>query len=170
MDTLNSVVRLNSLSHWCVFFSLFFCRVLLSSTCTYCSEQVGNDAKITIEHLNINCHPSCFKVICLSNSPLKNSFSWLFKTTRWLSLKLHRFHLILCLELIKESKASHLFKKGIRCLLRQSFKLSIIFIEPCKWLYMLRDDSQLPLHRILSVHFQRWISSSKMCLESAFAK
>ncbi|XP_022607762.1 zinc finger protein 185 [Seriola dumerili] len=33
----------------------------LSSTCTYCGEQVGNDAKITIEHLNINCHPACFK-------------------------------------------------------------------------------------------------------------
>ncbi|KAM9850102.1 zinc finger protein 185 [Aulostomus maculatus] len=32
-----------------------------SSTCTYCGEQVGNDAKITIEHLNINCHPACFK-------------------------------------------------------------------------------------------------------------
>ncbi|XP_042593744.1 proteoglycan 4-like isoform X5 [Cyprinus carpio] len=29
--------------------------------CTYCGEMVGNDAKITIEHLNISCHPSCFK-------------------------------------------------------------------------------------------------------------
>ncbi|XP_051505504.1 cell surface glycoprotein 1-like isoform X2 [Myxocyprinus asiaticus] len=29
--------------------------------CTYCREMVGNDAKITIEHLNISCHPSCFK-------------------------------------------------------------------------------------------------------------
>uniref|UniRef100_A0A8C6KD69 Zinc finger protein 185 with LIM domain n=1 Tax=Nothobranchius furzeri TaxID=105023 RepID=A0A8C6KD69_NOTFU len=36
-------------------------RVSLSSTCTYCGSQVGNDAKITIEHLNINCHPECFK-------------------------------------------------------------------------------------------------------------
>ncbi|XP_070408739.1 zinc finger protein 185 isoform X2 [Nothobranchius furzeri] len=35
--------------------------VSLSSTCTYCGSQVGNDAKITIEHLNINCHPECFK-------------------------------------------------------------------------------------------------------------
>eukprot|EP00064_Thunnus_orientalis_P000961 superscaffoldBa00000058_g962 len=34
---------------------------LLSSTCTYCGELVGHDAKITIEHLNINCHPACFK-------------------------------------------------------------------------------------------------------------
>ncbi|GLD62062.1 zinc finger protein 185 isoform X1 [Lates japonicus] len=33
----------------------------MTSTCTYCGEQVGNDAKITIEHLNINCHPACFK-------------------------------------------------------------------------------------------------------------
>ncbi|XP_033488484.1 zinc finger protein 185 isoform X1 [Epinephelus lanceolatus] len=33
----------------------------LSSTCTYCGELVGNDAKISIEHLNINCHPTCFK-------------------------------------------------------------------------------------------------------------
>ncbi|XP_030001729.1 zinc finger protein 185 isoform X2 [Sphaeramia orbicularis] len=33
----------------------------LSSKCTYCGEPVGSDAKITIEHLNINCHPSCFK-------------------------------------------------------------------------------------------------------------
>ncbi|KAM7389589.1 hypothetical protein PAMP_023555 [Pampus punctatissimus] len=33
----------------------------LSSTCTYCGELVGNDARITIEHLNINCHPACFK-------------------------------------------------------------------------------------------------------------
>ncbi|XP_016108521.1 proteoglycan 4-like [Sinocyclocheilus grahami] len=33
--------------------------------CTYCGEMVGNDAKITIEHLNISCHPSCFKcAIC----------------------------------------------------------------------------------------------------------
>ncbi|XP_034546772.1 zinc finger protein 185 [Notolabrus celidotus] len=34
---------------------------LLSSTCNYCGKPVGNDAKISIEHLNINCHPSCFK-------------------------------------------------------------------------------------------------------------
>ncbi|XP_054648253.1 zinc finger protein 185 isoform X2 [Dunckerocampus dactyliophorus] len=33
----------------------------LSSPCTYCGQLVGNDAKITIEHLNINSHPSCFK-------------------------------------------------------------------------------------------------------------
>uniref|UniRef100_UPI003AABC0A3 zinc finger protein 185 isoform X2 n=1 Tax=Centroberyx gerrardi TaxID=166262 RepID=UPI003AABC0A3 len=38
-----------------------FSRGSLSSTCTYCGELVGNDAKITIEHLNINCHPACFK-------------------------------------------------------------------------------------------------------------
>ncbi|KAM4732899.1 LOW QUALITY PROTEIN: zinc finger protein 185 [Anableps anableps] len=38
-----------------------YVRVSLSSTCTYCGKQVGNDAKITIEHLNINCHPECFK-------------------------------------------------------------------------------------------------------------
>ncbi|XP_077091724.1 zinc finger protein 185-like isoform X2 [Siphateles boraxobius] len=31
------------------------------TSCTYCREPVGNDAKITIEHLNISCHPSCFK-------------------------------------------------------------------------------------------------------------
>ncbi|XP_062380526.1 zinc finger protein 185-like isoform X2 [Sardina pilchardus] len=35
------------------------------SACTYCGELVGSDAKITIEHLNISCHPSCFKcAIC----------------------------------------------------------------------------------------------------------
>ncbi|XP_061541453.1 zinc finger protein 185 isoform X2 [Phycodurus eques] len=33
----------------------------LSSPCTYCGQLVGNDAKITIEHLNISCHPQCFK-------------------------------------------------------------------------------------------------------------
>ncbi|XP_019112825.2 zinc finger protein 185 isoform X2 [Larimichthys crocea] len=33
----------------------------LSSTCTYCGEPVGNDCRISIEHLNINCHPACFK-------------------------------------------------------------------------------------------------------------
>ncbi|XP_023184573.1 zinc finger protein 185 [Xiphophorus maculatus] len=38
-----------------------YTRVSLSSTCTYCGKQVGNDAKISIEHLNINCHPECFK-------------------------------------------------------------------------------------------------------------
>ncbi|KAL0973768.1 hypothetical protein UPYG_G00210940 [Umbra pygmaea] len=38
-----------------------YTRTALTSTCTYCGEQVGNDAKITIEHLNISCHPSCFK-------------------------------------------------------------------------------------------------------------
>ncbi|KAM6999979.1 zinc finger protein 185 [Tautogolabrus adspersus] len=35
--------------------------VTLSSTCNYCGKLVGNDAKISIEHLNINCHPACFK-------------------------------------------------------------------------------------------------------------
>ncbi|XP_057204977.1 zinc finger protein 185 isoform X2 [Triplophysa rosa] len=30
------------------------------TSCTYCGELVGNDT-ITIEHLNISCHPSCFK-------------------------------------------------------------------------------------------------------------
>ncbi|XP_054453173.1 zinc finger protein 185-like isoform X2 [Anoplopoma fimbria] len=34
---------------------------LMSSACNFCGEPVGNDAKITIEHLNINCHPDCFK-------------------------------------------------------------------------------------------------------------
>lgn len=33
----------------------------LSSSCNFCGEPVGSDAKITIEHLNINCHPDCFK-------------------------------------------------------------------------------------------------------------
>ncbi|XP_029961118.1 zinc finger protein 185 isoform X1 [Salarias fasciatus] len=33
----------------------------LSSSCTYCGQQVGEDSKITIEHLGINCHPACFK-------------------------------------------------------------------------------------------------------------
>ncbi|XP_077465317.1 zinc finger protein 185 isoform X3 [Stigmatopora argus] len=32
-----------------------------SSPCTYCGQLVGNDAKITLEHLNISCHPECFK-------------------------------------------------------------------------------------------------------------
>ncbi|XP_045068499.1 zinc finger protein 185 [Coregonus clupeaformis] len=36
-------------------------RSTMTSACTYCGEQVGNDAKITIEHLNISCHPACFK-------------------------------------------------------------------------------------------------------------
>ncbi|XP_037396655.1 zinc finger protein 185 [Pygocentrus nattereri] len=31
------------------------------TACTYCGGLVGNDAKITIEHLNISCHPECFK-------------------------------------------------------------------------------------------------------------
>ncbi|KAJ8014998.1 hypothetical protein DPEC_G00021580 [Dallia pectoralis] len=38
-----------------------YTRTNVTSSCTYCGEQVGNDAKITIEHLNISCHPSCFK-------------------------------------------------------------------------------------------------------------
>ncbi|XP_041076482.1 zinc finger protein 185-like isoform X9 [Polyodon spathula] len=32
-----------------------------TSSCTYCGEMVGDDARITIEHLNIYSHPSCFK-------------------------------------------------------------------------------------------------------------
>ncbi|KAF4085522.1 hypothetical protein AMELA_G00096170 [Ameiurus melas] len=31
------------------------------SACTYCGSLVGNDSKITIDHLNILCHPECFK-------------------------------------------------------------------------------------------------------------
>ncbi|XP_058845156.1 zinc finger protein 185-like isoform X3 [Acipenser ruthenus] len=31
------------------------------TSCTYCGEMVGDDARITIEHLNIYSHPSCFK-------------------------------------------------------------------------------------------------------------
>ncbi|XP_064875992.1 mucin-2-like isoform X2 [Oncorhynchus nerka] len=38
-----------------------YTRSTMTSACTYCGEQVGNDAKITIEHLNISCHPACFK-------------------------------------------------------------------------------------------------------------
>ncbi|KAF6731365.1 Zinc finger protein 185 [Oryzias melastigma] len=38
-----------------------YSRLPLTSTCTYCGEQVGNDAKISIDHLNIHCHPACFK-------------------------------------------------------------------------------------------------------------
>uniref|UniRef100_A0A3P9KIG8 Zinc finger protein 185 with LIM domain n=1 Tax=Oryzias latipes TaxID=8090 RepID=A0A3P9KIG8_ORYLA len=38
-----------------------YSRVPQSSACTYCGEQVGNDAKISIDHLNIHCHSSCFK-------------------------------------------------------------------------------------------------------------
>ncbi|XP_035990863.1 zinc finger protein 185 isoform X2 [Fundulus heteroclitus] len=38
-----------------------YIRVTESSSCTYCGKQVGNNAKITIEHLNIDCHPECFK-------------------------------------------------------------------------------------------------------------
>ncbi|XP_070993724.1 zinc finger protein 185 [Oncorhynchus clarkii lewisi] len=38
-----------------------YTRSTTTSACTYCGEQVGNDAKITIEHLNISCHPACFK-------------------------------------------------------------------------------------------------------------
>ncbi|XP_036403467.1 zinc finger protein 185 [Megalops cyprinoides] len=32
-----------------------------SSNCTYCGEHVGSEGKITIEDLNIYCHPGCFK-------------------------------------------------------------------------------------------------------------
>ncbi|KAA8589057.1 hypothetical protein FQN60_010402, partial [Etheostoma spectabile] len=39
----------------------------LSSACTFCGKPVDGDAKITIEHLNINCHPTCFK---LGGAPL----------------------------------------------------------------------------------------------------
>ncbi|XP_051929766.1 zinc finger protein 185 isoform X28 [Hippocampus zosterae] len=45
-----------SLNSWSSSYSSSF-----SSPCTYCGQMVGNDAKITIEHLNINCHPHCFK-------------------------------------------------------------------------------------------------------------
>ncbi|XP_046704716.1 zinc finger protein 185 isoform X2 [Silurus meridionalis] len=31
------------------------------SACTYCGGLVGNNSKITIDHLNISCHPECFK-------------------------------------------------------------------------------------------------------------
>ncbi|KAB5571074.1 hypothetical protein PHYPO_G00220730 [Pangasianodon hypophthalmus] len=31
------------------------------TACTYCGGLVGNDSKITIDHLNISCHPECFK-------------------------------------------------------------------------------------------------------------
>ncbi|XP_053538397.1 zinc finger protein 185 isoform X3 [Ictalurus punctatus] len=31
------------------------------SACKYCGRLVGNDSKITIDHLNILCHPECFK-------------------------------------------------------------------------------------------------------------
>ncbi|XP_031175208.1 zinc finger protein 185 isoform X7 [Sander lucioperca] len=39
----------------------FYSSGTLSSACTFCGEPVDGDAKITIEHLNINCHPTCFK-------------------------------------------------------------------------------------------------------------
>ncbi|XP_068596414.1 zinc finger protein 185 [Brachionichthys hirsutus] len=32
-----------------------------TSSCTYCGELVGNDAKISIDHLDIHSHPACFK-------------------------------------------------------------------------------------------------------------
>ncbi|CAL8270090.1 unnamed protein product [Boreogadus saida] len=38
-----------------------YARAASSSTCNYCGDLVGTEAKITIEHLNINCHPDCFK-------------------------------------------------------------------------------------------------------------
>ncbi|KAL4648863.1 zinc finger protein 185 isoform X5 [Arapaima gigas] len=31
------------------------------SACTYCGKMVGSENRITIEHLNISCHPACFK-------------------------------------------------------------------------------------------------------------
>ncbi|XP_032384623.1 zinc finger protein 185 isoform X7 [Etheostoma spectabile] len=39
----------------------FYSSGPLSSACTFCGKPVDGDAKITIEHLNINCHPTCFK-------------------------------------------------------------------------------------------------------------
>ncbi|XP_078117002.1 zinc finger protein 185 isoform X3 [Sander vitreus] len=39
----------------------FYSSGMPSSACTFCGEPVDGDAKITIEHLNINCHPTCFK-------------------------------------------------------------------------------------------------------------
>ncbi|XP_069049626.1 zinc finger protein 185 isoform X27 [Lepisosteus oculatus] len=36
-------------------------RSVTMTPCTYCGELVGEDAKITVEHLNISCHPRCFK-------------------------------------------------------------------------------------------------------------
>ncbi|XP_034739215.1 zinc finger protein 185 isoform X6 [Etheostoma cragini] len=39
----------------------FYSSGTLSSACTFCGKPVDGDAKITIEHLNINCHPTCFK-------------------------------------------------------------------------------------------------------------
>ncbi len=44
--------------------------------CTYCGEMVGNDAKITIEHMNISCHPSCFKVTISAHTK-----DWFFPDT-----------------------------------------------------------------------------------------
>ncbi|XP_029297117.1 zinc finger protein 185 [Cottoperca gobio] len=49
----------------------------LSSVCNFCEEQVGGDAKITIEHLNINCHPNCFKCgVC--NKPMGDLLDCMF--------------------------------------------------------------------------------------------
>uniref|UniRef100_A0A3B1KF76 LIM zinc-binding domain-containing protein n=1 Tax=Astyanax mexicanus TaxID=7994 RepID=A0A3B1KF76_ASTMX len=42
-------------------FSSFLITSTNSSACTYCGRPVGNDARITIEHLNISCHPECFQ-------------------------------------------------------------------------------------------------------------
>ncbi|KAM6977837.1 zinc finger protein 185 [Aplochiton taeniatus] len=47
------------------------------SPCTYCGENVGNDAKITIDHLNISCHPSCFKCAVCSK-PMGDLLSSMF--------------------------------------------------------------------------------------------
>ncbi|XP_061581046.1 zinc finger protein 185 [Cololabis saira] len=54
-----------------------YSRAPQSSTCTYCGEQVGNDAKISIEHLNINCHPACFKCD-LCSKPMGDLLSSMF--------------------------------------------------------------------------------------------
>lgn len=59
MDRESDYLTSNSIGY--SYSSPSYSRVQLTSTCTYCGEQVGNDAKITIEHLNINCHPDCFK-------------------------------------------------------------------------------------------------------------
>lgn len=34
---------------------------------------MGNDAKITIEHLNINCHTGCFKVLLFAETAAENA-------------------------------------------------------------------------------------------------
>ncbi|XP_064874451.1 zinc finger protein 185 isoform X2 [Oncorhynchus nerka] len=58
-DNVPDYVTSSSTSH--SYSSPSYTRTTTTSACTYCGEQVGNDAKITIEHLNISCHPACFK-------------------------------------------------------------------------------------------------------------